>query len=209
MVADATELPVMLYDIPPRSVVPIEVDTLSRLAEHPRIRAVKDAKGDLVAGSEVIANTDLAYYSGDDPINLPWLSVGAVGFVSVAGHIVAGRLRSMLDAYENGDTSTARTHHRALLPVFRAMGRTGPGLALVFTKAALRLRGFDVGGTRLPLVPATPEQVEAITADLIGAGVPLADVQQTDRVPGRVASADAAAAYLADAVHTTSGTVHR
>ena len=103
-VADATGLPVMLYDIPPRSVVPIEVDTLRRLAEHPRILAVKDAN-DLLAGTEVIASTDLAYYSGDDALNLPWLSVGGVGFVSVIGHVVAGRLRGLLDAYEAGDVS--------------------------------------------------------------------------------------------------------
>src|SRR5215469_12115523 len=96
-IADATDLPVMLYDIPPRSVVPIEVDTLLRLAEHPRILAVKDAKGDLLAGSQVIAGTDLAYSSGDDALNLPWLSVGAVGFVSVIGHVVSGRLLAMLN----------------------------------------------------------------------------------------------------------------
>jgi 4-hydroxy-tetrahydrodipicolinate synthase len=208
-VADATELPVMLYDIPPRSIVPIEVDTLARLAEHARIRAVKDAKGDLAAGSEVIANTDLAYYSGDDVLNLPWLSVGAVGFVSVIGHVVAGRLRGMLDAYETGDTSTARTNHRAMLPVFRAMSRTGPGLGLVFAKAALRLRGHDMGDPRMPLLPATPEQVEAIAVDLNQAGVPLVDAPPTARASTPVASPDAAAAYLANAVHSTSGTVRR
>ena len=89
-IADATDLPVTLYDIPPRSVVPIETDTLRRLAEHPRIVAVKDAKGDLNAGAELIATTGLAFYSGDDPLNLPWLSVGAVGFISVIGHLVPG-----------------------------------------------------------------------------------------------------------------------
>src|SRR3954463_11095917 len=104
-IADATDLPVMLYDIPPRSVIPIEIETLQRLAEHPRILAVKDARNDLRVGTEVIATTSLAYYSGDDPVNLPWLAVGAVGFVSVIGHVVADRLRDMLDAYEAGDVA--------------------------------------------------------------------------------------------------------
>ena len=204
-VADATGLPNMLYDIPPRSVVPIEVDTLRRLAEHPRIQAVKDAKGDLFAGSEVIASTDLAYYSGDDALNLPWLSVGAVGFVSVIGHVVAGRLRRMVETYENGDVSTARTVHRGLLPVCRAMGRVG---GVIFAKAALRLRGQDAGTPRLPLPPATPAQIAAIASDLGDAGVPLADAAPSDVAAARVAQADAAAAYVATTTHTSAGQVH-
>jgi len=162
-VADATDLPVMLYDIPPRSVVPIEVDTLLRLAEHPNIKAVKDAKADLVAGSEVMAKTDLAYYSGDDALNLPWLSVGAVGFVSVIGHAVAGRLLDMLDSFEHGKVDDARAIHMALLPLLRATARVG---GVTFAKAAIRLRGHDMGDPRLPQVPATAEQVAAIEADL-------------------------------------------
>src|SRR3954470_19411617 len=87
-VADATGLPVMLYDIPGRTGTAIATETLLRLAEHPRIVAVKDAKGDLFAASSVMAQTDLVFYSGDDALNLPWLSVGAAGFVSVVGHVV-------------------------------------------------------------------------------------------------------------------------
>ncbi len=204
-VADATELPIMLYDIPPRSVVPIEVDTLRRLAEHPRILAVKDAKGDLLAGSEVIANTHLAYYSGDDGLNLPWLSVGATGIVSVIGHVVAGRLRAMIEAYEDGDTSTARTNHRGMLPVYRAFSRVG---GVVFSKTGLRMRGYDVGDPRLPLVPATREQVEAIAADLTQAGVPLDDAPTSDYHGSKVAQADSAAAYVAPTTHTSVGTIH-
>jgi 4-hydroxy-tetrahydrodipicolinate synthase len=162
-VADATDLPVMLYDIPPRSVVPIEVETLVRLAEHPNIVAVKDAKADLVAGSEVMARTGLAYYSGDDALNLPWLSVGAVGFVSVISHVVAGRLVDMVDAFEHGKIEDARAIHLALLPLLRAVGRVG---GVTFSKAAIRLRGLDCGDPRLPQVPATAEQVAAIEADL-------------------------------------------
>jgi 4-hydroxy-tetrahydrodipicolinate synthase len=162
-VADASGLPVMLYDIPPRAVVPIEVETLLRLAEHPRILAVKDAKGDLHAGSRVIADTDLAYYSGDDPLNLPWLSVGAVGFVSVIGHLAADRLRDMAIAFENGDVAHAREIHESLLPLLRPFRRV---TGVTYTKAALRLRGLDVGDPRLPLVPASPEDIEAIAAEL-------------------------------------------
>lgn len=205
-VADATELPVMLYDIPPRSIVPIEVDTLRRLAEHPRIVAVKDAKGDLLAGSEVIANTHLAYYSGDDALNLPWLSVGAAGVVSVIGHVVAGRIRAMIEAYEDGDTSTARTNHRGMLAVYRAFSRVG---GVVFSKTALRLRGFDVGGPRLPIVPATDDQVEAIAADLTQAGVPLDAHRAEDWAGSRARRADEAAAYVTPTTHTSVGTLHQ
>ncbi|MGH3942424.1 MAG: 4-hydroxy-tetrahydrodipicolinate synthase [Pseudonocardiaceae bacterium] len=167
-VADATDLPVMLYDIPPRSIVPIATQTLCQLAEHPRIVAVKDAKGDLGAGAEVIATTDLAYYCGDDVLNLPWLSVGAVGVVSVIGHLVADRLCAMITAFEAGEVGTARDLHAATLGLIRAFFVAG---GVSFSKAALRLTGFDVGDPRLPQVPADAEQVSAITAALTEAGV--------------------------------------
>jgi len=162
-VADQVGVPVMLYDIPPRTVIPIEVPTLLRLAEHPRIVAVKDAKGDLLAGSKVIAATDLAYYSGDDPLNLPWLSVGAVGFVSVISHFAADRLRDLLDAFESGDVAGATAIHHSLLPLLRPFSRM-PGVT--YAKTALRLRGLDVGDPRLPLVPASTEDIEAVEAEL-------------------------------------------
>lgn len=205
-VADSSDLPVMLYDIPPRSVVPIEVDTLLRLAEHPRIVAVKDAKGDLIAGSEVIANTQLAYYSGDDGLNLPWISVGATGVVSVIGHVVAGRIRAMIEAYETGDISTARTNHRGMLPVLRAMSRVG---GVAFSKAALRLRGFDIGDPRLPIVAPSEDQLQAISADLAQGGVPLGESAAHDWHGARVAQADSAAAYTAPTSHTSVGTMPR
>ncbi|MER5264759.1 4-hydroxy-tetrahydrodipicolinate synthase [Actinosynnema sp. NPDC002837] len=162
-VADQVGVPVMLYDIPPRTVIPIEVPTLLRLAEHPRIVAVKDAKGDLLAGSKVIAATDLAYYSGDDPLNLPWLSVGAVGFVSVISHFAADRLRELVDAFESGDVAGATAIHQSLLPLLRPFKRM-PGVT--YAKTALRLRGLDVGDPRLPLVPASTEDIEAVEAEL-------------------------------------------
>ena len=165
-VADATDLPVMLYDIPPRSVVAIAPETLLRLSEHPRITAVKDAKGDLYAGSQVIANSDLAYYSGDDPLTLPWMSVGAVGVVSIISHVVGPHVRAMVDAAEAGDYVRARTIHEALLPAHLAMSRTGGGAGLVFAKTALRLAGFEVGDPRLPQIPATHDQSAQIARDL-------------------------------------------
>ncbi|WP_040588023.1 4-hydroxy-tetrahydrodipicolinate synthase [Sciscionella marina] len=201
-VADATELPMMLYDIPPRSVVPIAVDTLMRLSEHPRIVAVKDAKGDLIAGSEVIANSDLVYYSGDDGLNLPWLSVGAVGYVSVIGHVVAHRLRTMLDSYEAGEVTEARSVHQGLLPVLRAFSRVG---GVVFTKTAMRLRGQPVGDPRLPLPAATEEQYAAIAGDLHEAGVPLDDAPASHMPTAVRANVDINAAYVTPTTHTSTG----
>lgn len=181
-VADATDLPVMLYDIPPRSVVPIQTDTLKRLAEHPRIKAVKDSKHDLWAGSEVLSNSDLAYYSGEDPLNLPWLSVGAVGFVSVIGHVVGDRLRRMLDAYEAGDITGAREVHEGLMPVYRSMNYVG---GVIFAKTALRLCGYETGHPRLPLPQATDEQVRVITSDLWDAGLVLVNPDAAAEVTPR------------------------
>jgi 4-hydroxy-tetrahydrodipicolinate synthase len=165
-VADGCGLPIMLYDIPPRSVVAIEPDTLKQLAEHPRIIAVKDAKGDLQAGSEVIAATDLVYYSGDDPLTLPWISVGAVGIVSIIAHVVGPHVRALVDAANAGDFRTARRIHEALMPVHRAMSRTGGGAGLVFARTALQQAGFHTGNPRLPQLPATDEQAAQIAADL-------------------------------------------
>jgi 4-hydroxy-tetrahydrodipicolinate synthase len=167
-VADAADLPILLYDIPPRSVVPIASETLWALASHPNIVGVKDAKGDLHGGAQVIAETGLTYYSGDDALNLPWLTMGAVGFISVIAHLVAGPLREMLSAFQSGDIATARKINAAIAPLCNAMARTG-GVAMV--KAALRLQGIDVGDPRLPQVAATPAQIDALAADMRAASV--------------------------------------
>lgn len=167
-VADATGLPNMLYDIPGRSAIPIATGTLLRLAEHDRIVAVKDAKGDLNAAAEVIAATDLLFYSGDDPLNLPWLSVGAVGFVSVLGHWAPDRLAALLDAWNRGDTVRAREINTSLLPLVRALHRFG-GVCAV--KAGLRVLGVDVGDPRLPQMALGEAEVEILAADLADAGV--------------------------------------
>jgi 4-hydroxy-tetrahydrodipicolinate synthase len=168
--ADATDLPVMLYDIPPRTGTAISTESLVRLAEHPRILAVKDAKGDLGATSWVLARTDLAYYSGDDMVNLPLLSVGAVGFVSVVGHVAGVRLREMLDAYEGGDQVRARQIHYSLLPIFTGIFRTQ---GAILTKAALNLLGLPAGPVRLPLVDATEAQIATLVEDLTAGRVHL------------------------------------
>jgi 4-hydroxy-tetrahydrodipicolinate synthase len=171
-VADATELPVILYDIPGRTGVPISTDTLVRLAEHPRIVAVKDAKGDLTASSQVLARTDLAYYSGDDMFNLPLLSIGAVGFVSVTAHVVGDRLRDMLEAHQAGRNADARKIHLDLLPVNVGLFRNQ---AAVLTKAAMDMLGMPGGGVRGPLLPATQDERRQLREDLTAGGVKLPD----------------------------------
>jgi 4-hydroxy-tetrahydrodipicolinate synthase len=167
-VADATELPVLLYDIPPRSVVPIEADTIRALASHPNIVGIKDAKADLHGGGQIIAETGLAYYSGDDALNLPWLAMGATGFISVIAHVAAAQLRELLSAFGSGDISTARKINVAIAPLCNAMARLG---GVTMSKAGLRLQGIDAGDPRLPQVPATPEQTEALAADMRAASV--------------------------------------
>ncbi|QKW52734.1 4-hydroxy-tetrahydrodipicolinate synthase [Streptomyces buecherae] len=169
-IADATELPVMLYDIPGRSGVPISTETIVRLAEHPRIVANKDAKGDLGRASWAIARSRLAWYSGDDMLNLPLLSVGAVGFVSVVGHLVSPELRALLDAHLTGDVAKAAEIHQKLLPVFTGMFRTQ---GVITTKAALALQGLPAGPLRLPLVELSADETEQLRRDLAAGGVQL------------------------------------
>ncbi len=169
-VADATDLPVMLYDIPGRTGVPIQTESLIRLAEHPRIVANKDAKGDLGRASWAIARSGLAWYSGDDMLNLPLLSVGAVGFVSVVGHLVTPGLRDLLDSYLTGDVVKAAEIHQRLLPVYTGVFRTQ---GVITVKAALALRGLPGGPLRLPLVPLTADETEQLKRDLTAGGVDL------------------------------------
>ncbi|MGY1733921.1 4-hydroxy-tetrahydrodipicolinate synthase [Geodermatophilus sp. SYSU D01045] len=169
-VADSTDLPVMLYDIPPRSVVPIEVETLVRAAEHPRIVAVKDAKGDFGALAWTLARTDLAYYCGEDMINLPMLALGAVGVVSVVGHLAGPRIAELIAAVESGDLAKAREVNETLLPLYTGIFRTQ---GVIMVKAALRELGLPAGPVRPPLVDATPEQIAQLRADLADGGIPL------------------------------------
>ena len=169
-VAAATDLPIMMYDIPGRTGVEIESDTIMRLFEVPSIVALKDAKGNLAATSDVIARSGIPVYSGDDILNLPFLSIGAVGFVSVCGHTVGNELKAMLDAWFAGDTARALEIHQKLIPVFKGTFKTQ---AAILTKAAMNLMGLPGGTTRLPLVDATPAQIATLREDLIAGGVQL------------------------------------
>ena len=171
-IADATDLPVMLYDIPVRTGTALSHDTLLRLAEHPRILANKDAKGDLLATQRVMVGCDLAVYSGDDAMNLPLLALGAVGFVSVTGHLVADRHRQLLDAFLAGDVATARAVNDATLPITIGIMTRAQGAIMV--KAALALLGSPVGPVRLPLVEATESEIAVLTEDLVAGGLALA-----------------------------------
>ena len=169
-VADSTGLPVMLYDIPGRTGTPIATETLLQLAQHLRIIAVKDAKDDPAATSLVMAATDLVYYCGTDMLNLPWLALGAAGFVSVVGHVVGDRLYEMINAYATGDVSGALAIHRELLPVYTGIFRNQ---GVIMTKAALGLLGLPGGPVRLPLADATPAEREHLRVDLVAGGVKL------------------------------------
>lgn len=170
-VAAATDLPIMMYDIPGRTGVEIESDTIVKLFESVKnIVALKDAKGNVSATSWVIKRCGIPVYSGDDILNLPFLSVGAVGFVSVCGHTVGLQLKAMLDAWFAGNSSRALEIHQQLLPVFTGTFRTQ---GAILTKAAMSLMGLPGGTTRLPLVDATPAQIEQLRKDLIAGGVTL------------------------------------
>lgn len=164
-VADATMLPVMLYDIPGRTGTPFHRDTLLELAAHPRIRAVKDAKGDLYEASTVMAATDLAYYSGIDELNLAYLAIGATGVVSVIGNAVADRNAAIIDAVAAGDLTTARRIHAGLVPIMEAIMRTSQGA--IQAKVALHQLGIiPTAAVRRPLVEGPEADVARITAVL-------------------------------------------
>jgi 4-hydroxy-tetrahydrodipicolinate synthase len=166
-VVEATSLPVLLYDIPGRTGLALAESTILTLAEHPQVVGLKDAKLDLESTSWVLKRTDLAYYSGHDPWTLPMLALGAVGVVGTSTHVVGRRTQELIEAFLGGDHVKARALHEELLPIYTGIFRT-QGTILV--KAALGLLGFPVGGVRLPLVEATPDEVAQLTTDLKDAG---------------------------------------
>ena len=169
-VADATDLPMMLYDIPGRTATKIATETLIRLADHEHIVAVKDATGDLFGGSVVMAETGIAYYSGDDALNLAWLAHGAVGVVSVVGHVAAAEYADMVRAIDDGQLADALAIHRRLLPAVTAMMTRTQGA--ITAKAALQLLGVLPTRTmRPPLIDATEEEVGTLRADLAAVGL--------------------------------------
>jgi 4-hydroxy-tetrahydrodipicolinate synthase len=169
-VADATGLPVLIYDIPGRTGAAVATETLVRLAAHPRIIGVKDAKDDPAATSHVLARTDLVYYCGTDMLNLPWLSLGAVGFISVVGHVVGDRLHEIIGAFGSGEVGRARQIHYELLPVYTGLFRNQ---GAVMTKAALDMLGQAGGAAPAPLLAATDAERHQLALDLTAGGVKL------------------------------------
>jgi 4-hydroxy-tetrahydrodipicolinate synthase len=184
-VADACGLPVMLYDIPARTGVSIHTDTLVRLAEHERIVAVKDAKGDFKATSWVTRRTDLAYYSGDDTVTLPLLAVGAVGVVGVPTHLFGQKTKEMILAYESGQVERARDLHHALLPGYEGFFRTQ---GVILTKAALNLQGLPAGPVRPPLCEASAAEVARLREDCAAAGLTLGDAARAAAIESHALS---------------------
>ncbi|MPQ98957.1 4-hydroxy-tetrahydrodipicolinate synthase [Modestobacter sp. I12A-02628] len=169
-VADSTGLPVMLYDVPARSGLRYAPDTVARLAEHPRVVAVKDAAGDLQTATRLIAETGLDWYSGDDGLLLPFLSVGAVGLVSMAAHLVGDQLAQVITAFEAGDPAAARAAFLAALPAVDLVNGSGNGA--LRSKLCLSLLGLLPSATmRLPQAAADDDEVREVRAGLVAAGL--------------------------------------
>jgi 4-hydroxy-tetrahydrodipicolinate synthase len=169
-IADATGLPVMLYDVPARTGVRYSRETLHVLAAHDRIVAVKDATGDVQAATSAIAETGLAWYSGDDGLLLPFLAVGAVGLVSMAGHLVGPELLRVITEFERGDVAAARATFRSVLPAVDLIGGSGNGA--LRAKLTLALTGVIPGAAlRLPQVAPDDDEVAEVRAGLVAAGL--------------------------------------
>ncbi|MFL6517258.1 MAG: 4-hydroxy-tetrahydrodipicolinate synthase [Bacillus sp. (in: firmicutes)] len=160
-IAESTRLPIMLYNIPGRSVVNMSVETIVRLSQIENIVAVKEASGNLDAMAEIISHTpsDFTLYSGDDGLTLPVLAIGGAGVVSVASHVIGNEMQEMINHFKKGHIQEAATAHRRLLPIMKALF-TAPNPAPV--KAALNLNGVNVGGLRLPLLPLNDEEKNAL-----------------------------------------------
>ncbi|MCW4465324.1 4-hydroxy-tetrahydrodipicolinate synthase [Glutamicibacter sp. MNS18] len=168
-IADAVDLPIMMYDIPGRAGIAISAETLIRLADIPQVIALKDAKADYQSTTTVLANTDLHVYSGDDGLTLPLMAAGAVGVVSVSAHVATAQYRKLVDAMLAGDLATARATHFELDPVQRAV--MGHIQGAVAAKHILHWQGVLPNNiVRLPLCAPSDEELDAIRADLREAG---------------------------------------
>ncbi|GAB3066992.1 4-hydroxy-tetrahydrodipicolinate synthase [Virgibacillus ainsalahensis] len=156
-IAKETSLPVVLYNIPGRSVVNIDADTIIDLSKIDNIVSVKEASGDLDLASKVIENTsdDFSVYSGEDGLTIPMLAIGGDGVISVASHIIGNEMQNMVKKYQQGDVKEAASLHRQLLPIMRGIFKQ-PSPAPV--KAALQMKGVDTGGVRLPLLDLTEQE---------------------------------------------------
>lgn len=163
MIAQATSLPIMVYNIPSRSSVNIEAETIIKLSEIDNIVAVKEASGNLDQMSKIIDNTpeDFELYSGDDSLTLPVLAIGGCGVVSVSAHIIGNEMQEMINAFKAGDYKKAASIHRLILPVVKALFSQPSPSPL---KAALELKGLDTGLLRLPLLAISEEEKESLRA---------------------------------------------
>lgn len=164
-VAESTELPVIIYNIPGRTGINVSVETLCRLMSIKNVVAVKEASGNLAQISQIYENApkDFAIFSGDDALTLPVLSVGGVGIISVAGHIVSRKIKEMIQKYEHGEVAEACKINAELGPLNRALFiTTNPTMV----KAACNLLGIKVGGLRLPLVEASEKEVQIMQETL-------------------------------------------
>jgi len=160
-IAQATALPIMLYNIPGRSVVNISVETIVRLSQIPNIVAVKEASGNLDAMAQIISETpdDFSLYSGDDGLTLPVLAIGGAGIVSVASHIIGNEMQDMVNSFRSGNLQAAAEKHRSLLPIMKALfAAPSPGPV----KAALNMNGVPVGGVRLPMIPLNEVELASL-----------------------------------------------
>ncbi|AJI21776.1 4-hydroxy-tetrahydrodipicolinate synthase [Priestia megaterium] len=169
-IAESTSLPVMLYNIPGRSIVNISVETVVRLSEITNVVSIKEASGNLDAMAEIISKTpsDFTLYSGDDGLTIPVLAIGGAGVISVASHIIGNDMQEMINAFKNGDVQKAAATHRNLLPIMRALF-IAPSPSPV--KAALNLNGIQVGGVRLPMVPLSNKEQSALEKVLQASGI--------------------------------------
>ncbi|GAB1330343.1 4-hydroxy-tetrahydrodipicolinate synthase [Streptomyces sennicomposti] len=162
-VADASGVPVMLYDVPARTGVRVEPDTLLRLADHPSIVAVKDCSNDFLAAQKLLSRTELAYYAGSDEHNLALYAVGAAGYVSTVANVIPTRLRTVLDEFDRGNTTQAARLQQQATPLIESLMHT-PLPGTVTTKSLLTALGHPAGPPRPPLRPATPETTAALLA---------------------------------------------
>lgn len=160
-IAEATTLPIVLYNIPGRSVINMNVETVVRLAQIPNILAIKDASGNLDAMAETISKTpeDFSVYTGEDSLTLPALAIGATGVISVASHIIGNEMQAMITKFKNGNTQEAAQDHRQLLPIFNGLF-AAPNPSPV--KAALNIQGIPVGGVRLPIIPLNDKETNEL-----------------------------------------------
>jgi 4-hydroxy-tetrahydrodipicolinate synthase len=167
-IAEATDRPIVVYNIPQRVVVNLQPETLAKLAEIPNVTAVKQATTDPGQARRILAETDLALYAGNDDLLLPFLELGAVGGILVYTHVVGRRVRELVTRFRDGDVEGARAIEAELRPVIEALAVTTNPIPV---KAALALLGHDVGGLRLPLVEATEDEKAVVREALERAGV--------------------------------------